>query len=92
MALRDWHKGKIALVWLLALAATVGTYWLGSGAVYRLANPFIGTLERARAVANAIAPYLSVFAFSCAFTVTWRWFSVRESPRHSPNNDSGTAS
>ncbi len=63
MAVRNWHGGKVALVWLMALIAT---FFMGA---------LIGEVTGDD---DSVLFALIVSPFVVAIVLTWRWLSGRE--------------
>ncbi len=63
VSIRDWHAGRLALVWVAAAAI----YWFGRS-VWRDEENLVG-------LAFLLVGFGSLFA---AFVVSWVWFGGRE--------------
>ena len=70
MAIKDWHIGKIVLVWLAGLGIGGPLFGFAVGDL----NPFTALLLGV-AVALLVTPLV----------VIWKWFSGRESNDPPPN-------
>lgn len=68
MAVRDWHPGQLAIVWVLALASVPFGYALGVVFGGFLSLPILG---------DALMLLTPVCAFAWMLRVSWVWFGSR---------------
>ncbi len=71
MAIRNWHIGKIVLVWLVGLGIGGPLFGFAVGDLNPLTMALLGL-----AVALLVTPLV----------VIWKWFSGRERNNPSPNS------
>jgi len=68
MAIRNWHFGKIVLLWVCGLFPAGGLWILGTGGFgYSLSNDGI-----------VIVLATVLFAIAILVPVTWKWLSGKE--------------